>query len=975
MLTPELITKALGAAPIAEELIHLFEQCVDDVLEQIRDVIRDPPSKPAAEELAGLVRLDPDYIEYLFDWLDDPAWWTFLAGQRLFDYPPEPTGFAHPAWPPSRYLARVADRAPDRPSLIRWLVRIGDRSSNVRVHEDILRAAMALGPAHLSEALGRARYWLALPLHDYVARVVGDNHIVRFPAWYAHACAVLILDPAGTPAQRSDAELQFRELFAFAPPDDGDLPSAVWLSGSTLTRVVIHLCEHLDHDGRRLLLRTLSETAGSAVGGLNADGTWLRELREAMTGEGIAEPVQRAIDWLDAPDDFADPSTLLVPSLWESPTDSDDLVRLFAALAETVAASRDDPSIDEVLAAAAAGPGCGLLTRLRLARIAAEPTAAPHWVLALACDRQIRRSPWLRGEFGDVLSAHWSRLSDSDRDLVRREVLGDAEQSGNATAALGPLAEVDDHPSIRQAWESALGTGRHDAEIAPVYRLGIGRFLQSVEQSRFARRRPEPDSGWIHDPETGTLVRQAELESTEWDQWPPALVPHWKPPRRYVELEATELWTPDEWTKAIKLLRGCLGPLPQRPTPDSRRRRRLATDLLALMGKRLRKRRPTSGQVATLCRMMGQAPLNTDSFRMRPHEWAEARAAFEATDRQPAGQALALLLQLLTDRAWGDRDESIMVQRLTAALASPGAGRPVVLAVVALWTGALYQIRPEVTRTLLQPVLENLDEIEVRDVRSRSQDIGQSRQTDLTWFSVGYFENRHVFPAGLHRYLEPFYRWFFANASLLAYSDPVDPPGVTRCVAHAILVDGGNPDGPNAGVFRRTAPAQLIAAAMIFLGSALGTRWQARPQDARQLWMSVREWDADATDRCIPAVISAWAANPDLVRACGPDWFLTQLDEALDAAGTVHDPARLVRSLADVARSEPGIDSTVVEFVRRLHGLDLLRGVPPRVLADFVDAARSGSDRPAVRSLESSLTADRLIGPLSGTRPTPGRRR
>ncbi|WP_395727487.1 hypothetical protein [Nakamurella sp.] len=964
VLTPDLISKAQGAATIAQEMIILFEQYVDEVLQQIRDLIHGPPSKPAAVKLAGLVRLDPDYIQFLFDSLDEPVWWSFLAGQRLFDFPPEPTKTAHPAWSPSRYLARIADRAPDRPNLMWWLVKIGDCSTNVRVHEDILRAAMALGSAHLFEALARARHWLDLPLHDRVARLGGDDRVIRFPAWYAHACVVLILDPGATPAQQLYAERSLRELFAFGPAEDGSQPLAIWLTGINLARVVTHLLEHVGRDGRRLLLQVLSETVISVIGELNADGGWLRELREATADHEIDGAVQRASDWVGAQDDFADPSSLLVPILWEAPTDTEDLVQLIAALVETVGVGRDDPLIDTMLAE----PGCGLLTRLWLARVAADRTARPDTVLAVARNPRIRRSPWLRGEFRDMLSVHWPRLSDSDRDVVRQDVLDDAKDCANAAASLAPLVEVDDHASIRHAWESAVGTGRLAVEIAPIYSMGIGRFMSVVDKSRATRPRPEPDSGWIQDPVTGILLPRSELESSDWDRWPPALVPPWKPPRRYAELEATELWTSADWTKAVKLLRGCLGPLPQPPTPDSRRRRRLATDLLTLMGKRLRERRPTTGQVETLCRMMAEPPLNTESIRFEHQAWAEARAAFEAVDRQPAGQAVALLLQLFTDRSWPDRDLAPLVHRLTGALSSPGASRPVILAVVGLWTGALYQIRPQMTRVLLEPLLESLDKVEVLEVQSRSQGLREGPQTDLTWFLAGFFENHHAFPAGLHQYLEPFYGWFFTNADRLAYRDPADPPGVIRCVAHAILVDGGRADGPNAGVFRRCAPAHLIAATMIYLGSALSTKWVATPEDARRLWVSVREWDADAQHRPIPSVISAWAATPDLVRACGPDWFLAQLNEALDVAGTVHDPARLLRSLADVSRSGPATATKIVEFVGRLHRLDLLRGVRAPVLDDLIAATRPGA-REASGRLASSLTADRLIGPLSVTRP------
>jgi hypothetical protein len=59
----------------------------------------------------------PADFEFFFSKLESPEWLEPLAQEGAFDrpYPPveEEDWISFPIWPPSRYLARMADKAPD----------------------------------------------------------------------------------------------------------------------------------------------------------------------------------------------------------------------------------------------------------------------------------------------------------------------------------------------------------------------------------------------------------------------------------------------------------------------------------------------------------------------------------------------------------------------------------------------------------------------------------------------------------------------------------------------------------------------------------------------------------------------------------------------------------------------------------------------------------------------------------------------
>lgn len=106
----------------------------------------------------------PADFEFFFDELTSPVWIEPLSDQGIFDnpYPPIEEGewVSFPVWPPSRYLVRMASQAPEL--VARVALKIPE-TKNVRVHEDIIEAALNM-PASLSQKfVPKAIEWIKSP--------------------------------------------------------------------------------------------------------------------------------------------------------------------------------------------------------------------------------------------------------------------------------------------------------------------------------------------------------------------------------------------------------------------------------------------------------------------------------------------------------------------------------------------------------------------------------------------------------------------------------------------------------------------------------------------------------------------------------------------------------------------------------------------------------------------------------------------
>jgi len=119
----------------------------------------------------------PVDFEFFFDELKSPDWLEPLAAEGIFDkpYPPveEKDWISFPIWPPSRYLVRVAAKAPDL--VARFALRIPE-TANVRIHEDLTDAALAMPPEIaqriVPKAIGWAKSKYQLRLADRLGKLI-----------------------------------------------------------------------------------------------------------------------------------------------------------------------------------------------------------------------------------------------------------------------------------------------------------------------------------------------------------------------------------------------------------------------------------------------------------------------------------------------------------------------------------------------------------------------------------------------------------------------------------------------------------------------------------------------------------------------------------------------------------------------------------------------------------------------------------
>jgi hypothetical protein len=107
-------------------------------------------------------------LEYFFDRLSSPEWIEPLRERRFFSEPPaqevDEQGYVRvPGWSASRYLARVAEAAPD---LVLEVVASID-TNNERVQEDFVDAALAMPVEQARRLAQRLTVWIAEREHLY----------------------------------------------------------------------------------------------------------------------------------------------------------------------------------------------------------------------------------------------------------------------------------------------------------------------------------------------------------------------------------------------------------------------------------------------------------------------------------------------------------------------------------------------------------------------------------------------------------------------------------------------------------------------------------------------------------------------------------------------------------------------------------------------------------------------------------------
>ena len=117
--------------------------------------------------------------KFLFDHLDSPDWLKPMVEEGVFEHPPDSTveddRRVFLLWPPSRYLARIAERTPNE---VAKVIAVVPDTDNYRVHDDFLAAIRSMPPSigiGLTGAIGR---WLLGPhsagITRHAAEIMGQ---------------------------------------------------------------------------------------------------------------------------------------------------------------------------------------------------------------------------------------------------------------------------------------------------------------------------------------------------------------------------------------------------------------------------------------------------------------------------------------------------------------------------------------------------------------------------------------------------------------------------------------------------------------------------------------------------------------------------------------------------------------------------------------------------------------------------------
>ncbi len=149
---------------ILDAILDKFETRYLTIFKFLDELLtKSTPSADDVKQLRNHVPNNQVTLSYFFDRLPSPAWLEPLQTEGFFRHPPEldrdyekgTIGF--PFWPESRCLARMAARAPKM--VLEIIVQIPD-TDNVRVHEDLADAALAMPAEMAAEWAKKEAKWV-----------------------------------------------------------------------------------------------------------------------------------------------------------------------------------------------------------------------------------------------------------------------------------------------------------------------------------------------------------------------------------------------------------------------------------------------------------------------------------------------------------------------------------------------------------------------------------------------------------------------------------------------------------------------------------------------------------------------------------------------------------------------------------------------------------------------------------------------
>lgn len=192
-------------------------------------------------------------VRYFFDRLTSPDWIVPLDAEGFFDSPPAPVvsdeGVLFPAWPASRYLARVAGEAADR--VIAVLEKLSPE--NERVREDIVVAAIAMPAAAAVRIAPRAMEWAVSPrllMPDRLANLA--VHLAR--GGFRPEATALMRELLAVEAEARSVQLE-AETISLPPRPKTRI--AEWDFSEIVKRQLREMVEAIGVDGLRVTLDVL----------------------------------------------------------------------------------------------------------------------------------------------------------------------------------------------------------------------------------------------------------------------------------------------------------------------------------------------------------------------------------------------------------------------------------------------------------------------------------------------------------------------------------------------------------------------------------------------------------------------------------------------------------------------------------------------------------------------------------------------
>lgn len=174
------------------------------------------PDRETVKKAIAAIKTSADY-EYFFDALGSPVWIEPLSAEGFFAAPPpavrEAEWVRYPAWPESRYLARMAGLAPE--TVLTVLLDV-PQTDNARVKDDIIDAALAMPAPMAARLVPLVASWadepLSILLPDKIAQLAARLAQAGLVAPAAEL-TVTLLTPVGpdTPQDADSADEGWRE--------------------------------------------------------------------------------------------------------------------------------------------------------------------------------------------------------------------------------------------------------------------------------------------------------------------------------------------------------------------------------------------------------------------------------------------------------------------------------------------------------------------------------------------------------------------------------------------------------------------------------------------------------------------------------------------------------------------------------------------------------------------------------------------